>query len=116
MHVSSGRSIETDDAMAVPGVVTFVSAEDIPGSNKTGPAVYDETVLADDKVTFMTYKRRPELIHAGIWNNDVDLCTVRFIVCHWMITVHMACMAMPLTAERKERRIDRQEVCKRSSL
>ncbi|KAI4895470.1 hypothetical protein NFI96_023969, partial [Prochilodus magdalenae] len=45
------KSIETDDAMAVPGVVTFVSAKDIPGSNKTGPAVYDETVLADDKVT-----------------------------------------------------------------
>ncbi|XP_036419585.1 xanthine dehydrogenase/oxidase isoform X2 [Colossoma macropomum] len=44
------KSIETDDAMAVPGVVTFVSAKDLPGSNETGPAVYDETVFAD-KVT-----------------------------------------------------------------
>uniref|UniRef100_A0AAR2K4L4 Xanthine dehydrogenase/oxidase n=1 Tax=Pygocentrus nattereri TaxID=42514 RepID=A0AAR2K4L4_PYGNA len=45
------KSIETDDAMAVPGVVTFVSAKDLPGSNKTGPAVCDETVFADNKVT-----------------------------------------------------------------
>ncbi|XP_072545990.1 xanthine dehydrogenase/oxidase [Salminus brasiliensis] len=45
------KSIETADAMAVPGVVTFVSAKDIPGSNMTGPVVYDETVLADDQVT-----------------------------------------------------------------
>ncbi|KAB5562555.1 hypothetical protein PHYPO_G00019190 [Pangasianodon hypophthalmus] len=45
------KSIDINDAMAVPGVVTFVSAKDIPGSNKTGPAVYDETVFADDKVT-----------------------------------------------------------------
>ncbi|KAL6478496.1 hypothetical protein MHYP_G00143310 [Metynnis hypsauchen] len=45
------KSIDTDDAMAVPGVVTFVSAKDLPGSNKTGPAVYDETVFADNKVT-----------------------------------------------------------------
>uniref|UniRef100_A0A4W4HGR1 Xanthine dehydrogenase/oxidase n=1 Tax=Electrophorus electricus TaxID=8005 RepID=A0A4W4HGR1_ELEEL len=45
------KSIDTTDAMAVPGVVTFVCAKDIPGSNKTGPVVYDETVLADEKVT-----------------------------------------------------------------
>ncbi|XP_076843941.1 xanthine dehydrogenase/oxidase isoform X2 [Brachyhypopomus gauderio] len=45
------KSIDTSDAMAVPGVVTFVCDQDIPGSNKTGPAVYDETVLAEDKVT-----------------------------------------------------------------
>ncbi|KAF4083783.1 hypothetical protein AMELA_G00121330 [Ameiurus melas] len=43
------KSIDIDDAMGVPGVVTFVSAKDIPGSNKTGPVVYDETVFADDK-------------------------------------------------------------------
>lgn len=53
--MSFGRSIDIDDAMAVPGVVTFVSAKDIPGSNKTGPAVYDETVFADDKVTYIIY-------------------------------------------------------------
>ncbi|XP_073682885.1 xanthine dehydrogenase/oxidase isoform X1 [Garra rufa] len=45
------KSIDTSDAMAVPGVVAFVSARDIPGSNMTGPVVYDETVFADDKVT-----------------------------------------------------------------
>ncbi|KAI5610778.1 xanthine dehydrogenase/oxidase, partial [Silurus asotus] len=47
------KSINTDDAMALPGVVLFVSAKDIPGSNKTGPVVYDETVFAEDKVTYV---------------------------------------------------------------
>uniref|UniRef100_A0A673NEB9 Xanthine dehydrogenase/oxidase n=1 Tax=Sinocyclocheilus rhinocerous TaxID=307959 RepID=A0A673NEB9_9TELE len=45
------KSIDTSDALAVPGVVAFISAKDIPGSNMTGPVVYDETVFADDKVT-----------------------------------------------------------------
>uniref|UniRef100_A0A8C2HA93 xanthine dehydrogenase n=1 Tax=Cyprinus carpio TaxID=7962 RepID=A0A8C2HA93_CYPCA len=33
------KSIDTSDAMAVPGVVAFISAKDIPGSNMTGPVV-----------------------------------------------------------------------------
>ncbi|KAG5266149.1 hypothetical protein AALO_G00250340 [Alosa alosa] len=45
------KSIDTAEALAVPGVVTFVSFEDIRGSNMTGPVVYDETVLAKDTVT-----------------------------------------------------------------
>lgn len=49
-RVFMGRSIDIAEAMSVPGVVTFVSAKDIPGSNKTGPVVYDETVMADEKV------------------------------------------------------------------
>lgn len=49
------RSIDIDEAMELSGVVTFVSAKDIPGSNKTGPVVYDETVFADGKVTSMIY-------------------------------------------------------------
>lgn len=44
------RSIDTSDAIAVPGVVAFISAKDIPGSNVTGPVFYDETVFADEKV------------------------------------------------------------------
>lgn len=51
--MSFDRSIDIDEAMAVPGVVAFVSAKDIPGSNKTGPVVYDETVFADGKVTYI---------------------------------------------------------------
>uniref|UniRef100_A0A8C2DYI8 Xanthine dehydrogenase n=1 Tax=Cyprinus carpio TaxID=7962 RepID=A0A8C2DYI8_CYPCA len=31
------KSIDTSDAMEVPGVVAFISAKDIPGSNLTGP-------------------------------------------------------------------------------
>ncbi len=52
VRVSLCRSVGTSDAMAVPGVVAFISAKDIPGSNMTGPIIYDETVFADDKVFF----------------------------------------------------------------
>ncbi|XP_030645465.1 xanthine dehydrogenase/oxidase [Chanos chanos] len=45
------KSIDVTDAMAMPGVVSFISAEDVAGSNMTGPAVCDETVLADKMVT-----------------------------------------------------------------
>ncbi|KAL4623910.1 xanthine dehydrogenase/oxidase isoform X1 [Arapaima gigas] len=45
------ESIDTTEAMCVPGVVAFITVKDIPGSNKTGPAIYDETVLAEDMVT-----------------------------------------------------------------
>uniref|UniRef100_A0A3P8YTY0 Xanthine dehydrogenase/oxidase n=1 Tax=Esox lucius TaxID=8010 RepID=A0A3P8YTY0_ESOLU len=38
-------SIDTSEADVMPGVVTCVLAKDIPGSNVTGPAFYDETVL-----------------------------------------------------------------------
>ncbi|CAB1330518.1 unnamed protein product [Coregonus sp. 'balchen'] len=37
-------SIDTSEAESMPGVVSCVFAKDIPGSNMTGPAVYDETV------------------------------------------------------------------------
>lgn len=52
VRVSLCRFVDTSDAVAVPGVVAFISAKDIPGSNMTGPVVYDETVFADDKVFF----------------------------------------------------------------
>uniref|UniRef100_A0A8C7F7Y5 Xanthine dehydrogenase n=1 Tax=Oncorhynchus kisutch TaxID=8019 RepID=A0A8C7F7Y5_ONCKI len=41
------QSIDTAEAESMPGVVTCVFAKDVPGSNMTGPIVYDETVLAD---------------------------------------------------------------------
>ncbi|KAK6489636.1 xanthine dehydrogenase/oxidase isoform X1 [Huso huso] len=44
-------SIDTAEAMEVPGVVCFLSYKDIPGSNITGPIVLDETVFAEDTVT-----------------------------------------------------------------
>ncbi|XP_070092658.1 xanthine dehydrogenase/oxidase isoform X10 [Equus caballus] len=44
------KSIDTSEAQKVPGFVCFLSADDIPGSNKTG-FFNDETVFANDEVT-----------------------------------------------------------------
>ncbi|AWO95494.1 putative xanthine dehydrogenase/oxidase [Scophthalmus maximus] len=44
-------SIDTSAAERSPGVVCFLFADDIPGSNATGVIQYDETVLADRQVT-----------------------------------------------------------------
>uniref|UniRef100_A0A452RIH5 Xanthine dehydrogenase n=1 Tax=Ursus americanus TaxID=9643 RepID=A0A452RIH5_URSAM len=43
-------SIDISEAQTVPGFVCFISAEDVPGSNKTG-ILNDETVFAKDEVT-----------------------------------------------------------------
>lgn len=57
-HCLSFRSIDISEAQKVPGFVCFVSADDIPGSNKTG-LFNDETIFAKDKVC-------PELLK--IWS------------------------------------------------
>ncbi|ELK14106.1 Xanthine dehydrogenase/oxidase [Pteropus alecto] len=44
------KSIDISEAQTVPGFVCFVSADDIPGSNRTG-LFNDETIFAKDKVT-----------------------------------------------------------------
>ncbi|KAM3585325.1 uncharacterized protein V6R79_014495 [Siganus canaliculatus] len=44
-------SVDSSAAEAMPGVVCFLSAADVPGSNATGPIEYDETVFADGQVT-----------------------------------------------------------------
>ncbi|XP_037618622.1 xanthine dehydrogenase/oxidase isoform X2 [Sebastes umbrosus] len=44
-------SIDPSAAEQMPGVVCCVFADDIPGSNATGPVEYDETVLAGRQVT-----------------------------------------------------------------
>lgn len=53
----SCRSIDISEAQKVPGFVCFISADDIPGSNKTGLG-NDETVFAKDKVwlAFLKYE------------------------------------------------------------
>lgn len=43
-------SVDTAAAEKLPGVVCCVFADDIPGSNATGPTQHDETVLADRQV------------------------------------------------------------------
>ncbi|XP_043531354.1 xanthine dehydrogenase/oxidase [Chiloscyllium plagiosum] len=44
-------SIDTSEALKVPGVTHFLTAKDVPGSNQTGQILMDETVFADGVVT-----------------------------------------------------------------
>ncbi|XP_078590817.1 xanthine dehydrogenase/oxidase-like isoform X1 [Branchiostoma floridae x Branchiostoma japonicum] len=44
-------SIDPSEALKMAGVEMFVSAEDVPGSNITGPSIMDEEVFASEKVT-----------------------------------------------------------------
>nr|XP_006811949.1 PREDICTED: xanthine dehydrogenase/oxidase-like [Saccoglossus kowalevskii] len=44
------RSIKSDEATCLDGVHAFITYKDVPGSNSTGVAVYDEEVFASEKV------------------------------------------------------------------
>lgn len=44
-------SVDATAALAMPGVVGFYSAKDVPGSNETGPIFKDEEIFASAKVT-----------------------------------------------------------------
>lgn len=46
-------SVDTTGAMAMPGVVAVITAEDIPGENQLGPIIQDETLLAEDSVHYI---------------------------------------------------------------
>jgi xanthine dehydrogenase large subunit len=46
------RAIDVSAATAMPGVVTVLTAADIPGTNDIGPIVHDEPVLPADRVSF----------------------------------------------------------------
>ena len=44
-------SVDASNALAMPGVVDFVSHRDVPGSNKSGPnPVKDEEIFATETV------------------------------------------------------------------
>ncbi|XP_028255483.1 xanthine dehydrogenase/oxidase-like [Parambassis ranga] len=45
------RSVDAAAAERSPGVACCLFADDIPGSNATGPIEYDETILADGQVS-----------------------------------------------------------------
>eukprot|EP00028_Trichosphaerium_sp_Am-I-7-wt_P014084 CAMPEP_0168513834 /NCGR_PEP_ID=MMETSP0405-20121227/3725_1 /TAXON_ID=498012 /ORGANISM="Trichosphaerium sp, Strain Am-I-7 wt" /LENGTH=875 /DNA_ID=CAMNT_0008532795 /DNA_START=90 /DNA_END=2718 /DNA_ORIENTATION=- len=46
------KSVDTSKALAAPGVVDWVSADDIPGSADCGAAPGEEVLFAKDKVTY----------------------------------------------------------------
>lgn len=46
------RKLEFEDALRVPGVVTILSARDIPGENQIGGIVPDEPLFAEGEVHF----------------------------------------------------------------
>lgn len=47
------RSIDSASALAMPGVVAVITADDIPGKNQLGPIIQDETLLAVDEVHYI---------------------------------------------------------------
>lgn len=47
------RSIETDEALSLKGVIRILTAKDIPGVNQMGPVIHDELCLAIDRVEFI---------------------------------------------------------------
>ena len=44
-------SVDASAALAMPGVVGYYGAADVPGDNHTGPVVHDEEVFASETVT-----------------------------------------------------------------
>jgi len=52
-HHARILAINTESARAVPGVVTVLTAEDVPGSKTFGPLVQDQPALAFDVVRHM---------------------------------------------------------------
>ena len=45
-------TLETTLALKVPGVVTVLTSEDVPGKNDTGPVLHDEIFLPTDEVFY----------------------------------------------------------------
>lgn len=44
-------SVDPSEALHMPGVRTYIGADDVPGSNRTGAVIYDEELFATEKVT-----------------------------------------------------------------
>jgi hypothetical protein len=47
------RSMDLSGVRAAPGVVTVLTAADIPGENNVGPILHDDPILAVDEVQFL---------------------------------------------------------------
>lgn len=47
------RAVDPSEALKLPGVKTYIGADDIPGHNATGPVIFDEVVFASEKVILM---------------------------------------------------------------
>jgi xanthine dehydrogenase molybdopterin-binding subunit B len=45
-------SVDSSEAVKLPGVVDFISYKDIPGQNRWGGAFDDEEIFASEKVSF----------------------------------------------------------------
>lgn len=43
-------AVDASEALHLPGVKTYVGADDVPGHNATGPVIFDEEVFASEKV------------------------------------------------------------------
>ncbi|XP_034409309.1 xanthine dehydrogenase/oxidase isoform X5 [Cyclopterus lumpus] len=73
-------SIDTSAAEGMPGVVCCVFAEDIPGSNATGPVQYDETVLADRQVCFSFFGQSGDSLRLTAFPSFLQVTCVGHII------------------------------------
>lgn len=66
------RALQMKEAWALPGVVTVLTATDIPGENQIGPIIQDEQLLASGEVHFagqpiaVVVAKTPEMAQKGV--------------------------------------------------
>ena len=71
-------SIDTSEAEAMPGVVTVVTAKDIPGKNQAGLVIRDQPAIASDIVHYIgdglaaVFAETPEIASAALQKIKVD--------------------------------------------
>ena len=78
-------SIDTGDAERVPGVVTILTAKDVPGLNRFGLIKADQPVLADDRVRYVgdavacVYAETEEAANEALQKIRVEYCELEVV-------------------------------------
>ncbi len=79
--VAHGKILEltTSEARKMKGVITVLTAKDIPGENQVGPLIQDEPLLAEKHVHFIgqpvavVIASSPEIAHKAVKKINIDI-------------------------------------------